>query len=80
WFGLSFGASIVMGFALTLAIGVAVSMFSAIMVTRTFMHLVQGFGWAQKPGFYGTDALIPADRTLSATVGRVTLGSRGLGR
>jgi len=53
WFGNSFGASIIMGFALTLAIGVAVSMFSAITVTRTFLHVVQAFGWAQQPRFFG---------------------------
>ncbi|MBI4301284.1 MAG: protein translocase subunit SecD [Chloroflexi bacterium] len=40
WFGRQFGASLVMGFALTLGIGVAVSMFSALMVTRTFLRLV----------------------------------------
>jgi preprotein translocase subunit SecD len=37
WFGGTFGAFMVKGFALTLFIGVAVSMFSAIMVTRTFL-------------------------------------------
>lgn len=40
WFGSAFGASIVKGFSLTLALGVAVSMFTAIIVTRTFLHLV----------------------------------------
>lgn len=40
WFGSAFGASIVKGFSLTLAIGVGVSMFTAIIVTRTFLHLV----------------------------------------
>lgn len=40
WFGNTFGASIVKGFSLTLAIGVLVSMFTAIVVTRTFLHLV----------------------------------------
>jgi len=40
WFGSTFGASIVKGFSLTLAIGVMVSMFTAIVVTRTFLHLV----------------------------------------
>ncbi len=38
-FGRSLGASLVKGFAITLAIGVAVSMFSAITVTRTFLRL-----------------------------------------
>jgi len=39
-FGNSFGASIVKGFAITLAIGVAVSMFTAVTVTRTFVRTV----------------------------------------
>ena len=40
WFGNTFGASIVKGFSLTLALGVMVSMFTAIVVTRTFLHLI----------------------------------------
>jgi len=40
WFGSSFGASIVKGFSLTLAIGVLVSLFTAVTATRTFLHLL----------------------------------------
>jgi preprotein translocase subunit SecD len=40
WFGDQFAASLVKGFALTLALGVAVSLFSAIFVTRTLLHLL----------------------------------------
>jgi protein-export membrane protein SecD/preprotein translocase SecF subunit len=40
WFGNAFGASLVKGFALTLALGVLVSLFTAIFVTRTLLHLV----------------------------------------
>lgn len=40
WFGSTFGATIVKGFALTLALGVAVSVFTAIYVTRTFLNLL----------------------------------------
>jgi preprotein translocase subunit SecD len=40
WFGNAFGASIVKGFAITLALGVAVSLFTAIRVTRTLLHLI----------------------------------------
>jgi preprotein translocase subunit SecD len=40
WFGSAFGATIVKGFALTLAIGVCVSVFSALFVTRTFMYVI----------------------------------------
>jgi len=35
-----FGTSIVKGFAVTLAIGVLVSMFTAISATRTMLHLI----------------------------------------
>ncbi len=40
WFGMNFGASIIRGFALTLGIGVIVSMFTAITVTRTVLRLL----------------------------------------
>ena len=39
-FGRTFGAQSVMGFAVTLAIGVLISMFTAVTVTRTFMRAV----------------------------------------
>ncbi|RME54130.1 MAG: protein translocase subunit SecD [Caldilineae bacterium] len=38
WFGNNFGASVVKGFAITLAIGVVLSMFTAVFVTRSFMR------------------------------------------
>jgi protein-export membrane protein SecD len=46
-FGRNFGASMVQGFALTLAIGILVSMFTAVIVTRTLMRMVvgQSAGW-----------------------------------
>ncbi len=40
WLGGTFGAFMVRGFALTLSIGVAVSMFTAIVVTRTFLRII----------------------------------------
>ncbi|RLC79453.1 MAG: protein translocase subunit SecD [Chloroflexi bacterium] len=40
WFGSSFGASMVKGFAITLFIGVCISMFTAITMTRTFISIV----------------------------------------
>jgi preprotein translocase subunit SecD len=40
WFGSTFGATIVKGFSLTLALGVVVSLFIAIIVTRTLLTLV----------------------------------------
>lgn len=41
-FGRNFGASAVQGFAITLAIGVFISMFTAVIVTRTFVRIVIG--------------------------------------
>ena len=40
WFGSTFGATIVKGFSLTLALGVAISLFTAIVVTRALLNLV----------------------------------------
>jgi preprotein translocase subunit SecD len=43
WFGNQFGASIVKGFAVTLALGVITSLFTAIVVTRTLLNLSNRF-------------------------------------
>ena len=53
WFGMSFGASIIQGFALTLFIGVVISMFTAITVSRTFLHVVIDSGLIQDLRWYG---------------------------
>jgi protein-export membrane protein SecD/preprotein translocase SecF subunit len=42
WFGTNFGASIVKGFAITLALGVVTNIFTAITVTRTFLRIMLG--------------------------------------
>ena len=47
------GTSVVKGFALTLAIGVLVSMFTAITVTKNFMHLIFGTGELKYPALFG---------------------------
>ncbi len=47
------GSSIVKGFALTLMIGVLISMFSAITVTKNFMHLVFGTSELKYPQLFG---------------------------
>ena len=39
WFGSTFGATIVKGFSLTLAIGVLISLFSSLYITRTLLAL-----------------------------------------
>ena len=48
-----FGASMVKGFALTLIIGVILSMFSAITVTKNFMHLIFGTSELKYPELFG---------------------------
>jgi len=39
WFGSLYGASVVIGFATTLALGVLVSLFTAMLITRSLLHL-----------------------------------------
>ncbi|HEY4692126.1 MAG TPA: protein translocase subunit SecD [Bellilinea sp.] len=55
WFGSTFGASFVKGFALTLALGVGVSLLTAFTVTRTLLGLA--VEWIknpeQRPGLFG---------------------------
>ncbi len=53
WLGSYFGASIVKGFAVTLFIGVLVSMFTAIIVTRTFLRLVMDLDIAKSHWWFG---------------------------
>ncbi len=56
-FGSNFGASIILGFATTLLLGVLVSMFTAIVVTRTFLDLLVYTGVVNHPALFG----LPAD-------------------
>lgn len=57
WFGRYVGASIIQGFALTLFLGVAVSMFTAVTVSRTFLRLMVDAGVAKHPSWYGTNVI-----------------------
>jgi len=53
-FGSTFGASMVKGFSVTLALGVGVSLFTAIIVTRTFLHtLLDNIKLAEHPRWFG---------------------------
>jgi preprotein translocase subunit SecD len=62
-----FGSSVIQGFALVLILGVLVSMFTAITVTRTILRVVVDQPWARKPWLYGVSAsemvLRPSART-----------------
>ncbi len=54
WFGNAYGASLVKGFALTLALGVLVSLFTAIAVTRVYLHTVlDNLKVAEHPRWFG---------------------------
>jgi protein-export membrane protein SecD/preprotein translocase SecF subunit len=63
WFGDQFNASLVKGFALTLAIGVLVSMFSAITVTRTYLRLLLLTPLARRPWLFNVE---PARRLTAS--------------
>ena len=53
-FGSHYGASMVKGFSVTLALGVIVSLFTAIIVTRTFLHVVlDRIKFAEHPRWFG---------------------------
>jgi preprotein translocase subunit SecD len=54
FFGNTFGASMVKGFSITLALGVGISLFTAIIVTRTFLHTVlDGMKISTHPRWFG---------------------------
>ncbi len=47
------GTSIIKGFAITLGIGIIVSMFSAIFITRTFLRMCAGYWLESRPWLFG---------------------------
>jgi preprotein translocase subunit SecD len=53
FFGNNFGATIIVGFATNLFIGVALSLFTAVVVTRNFLNLLIPTGIATHPALYG---------------------------
>jgi preprotein translocase subunit SecD len=77
FFGQQFGATIIMGFALVLAIGVLVSLFSAIVVTRLFLELLLSQTWAHNSRLFGMD--ITSNQIGGAVTTRRTAvaGTRG---
>lgn len=87
------GSGTVKGFAVTLAIGVALSMFTAIVITKTMMKLLYNFG-AKSEKLYGsvkTDKIIdfeakkkvtftiPAGIIIAGIIGMIVFGSMGKG-
>jgi preprotein translocase subunit SecD len=66
-FGNSFGVSIIKGFALTLGLGILVSMFTAIIVTRTLLRLMVDFN-ITNPWLYGLDRTTDTAQTEGPVV------------
>lgn len=63
WLGGTMGAFMVRGFALILFIGVALSMFTAITITRTFLRLIIGSQAITNPAAYGVTSLTTVRNT-----------------
>ena len=54
WFGNRFGASMVKGFSLNLGLGVLISLFTAVIVTRTFLHtMLDNLKLSDHPRWFG---------------------------
>jgi preprotein translocase subunit SecD len=68
YFGSNFGASLIVGFATTLFLGVIISMFTAIIVTRTFLNLLVPTGVINHPALFG----LPADSLANASTPSLT--------
>ncbi len=62
-FGNSFGVSIIKGFALTLGLGILISLFTAVVVTRTFLRLAAPLFREDRGWLYGIDRRIPPTAT-----------------
>ena len=71
-----FGSSTIRGFALVLIIGVLVSMFTAITVTRTIMRVIVRQDWARKASLYG----VTDEEFLSRPAGRSSVRGEARGR
>ena len=65
-FGSNFGASIIVGFATTLLLGVLISMFTAVVVTRTFLNLLVPTGVVSHPALFG----LPPGSIATASLAR----------
>ncbi len=64
-----FGSSVIRGFALVLILGVLVSMFSAIFVTRTILRVVVTQDWARRAFLFG----VTEEEFVARSPGRPTL-------
>jgi preprotein translocase subunit SecD len=67
-----FGTGTVKGFALTLAIGVGVSFFTAVIVTQMLLHGAIEIGWLRQRRLYGVEERVPEARVAAAPATTVT--------
>ena len=66
WMGNAFASSLIKGFALTLAIGVVISLFSAITVTRSFLNIALAFPPTRRIWLWTDDKPDYDERTAGA--------------
>jgi len=66
-----FGTGTVKGFALTLAIGVSVSFFTAVIVTQMLLHAAIEMNWLRRRRLYGVEERAPEARGAAAPLGAV---------
>jgi preprotein translocase subunit SecD len=71
-----FGSSVIRGFALVLIIGVLVSMFTAIVVTRTILRFIVRREWARHAALYG----VGESEFIARPTGRAALRGEARGR
>jgi protein-export membrane protein SecD len=71
-----FGSSVIRGFALVLIIGVLVSMFTAIVVTRTILRYIVRREWARHAALYG----VGESEFIARPTGRTALRGEARGR
>jgi preprotein translocase subunit SecD len=71
-----FGSSVIRGFALVLIIGVLVSMFSAIVVTRSILRVIVQQDWARRARLFG----VAENEFVARPAGRAALRGEARGR
>jgi len=74
WFGNRLGGGLLNGFALTLAIGVLVSVFTAVVVSRNLLQILAWIGLGQRVSLFSPESAMrqaqPAGRTRTVERGR----------
>lgn len=83
-FGSNFGATLIIGFAINLALGVLISLFTAVTVTRNFLNVLVFSGVAGHPAWYGLPrTALPVaryQRPASRLAGRAQVAMVAAGR